>query len=152
MSFSPLINDSSRVLILGSYPSIISLEAEFYYAHPRNAFWRIMEDISGKKLSSTSSKKDMLKAHRIALWDVIASCDRKGSLDSNIRDITYNNIKKLLASHPDISQVICNGTTAYKHAVKNGIKSVCLPSTSPANTMSFEEKLQIWSQYLRQNR
>ena len=156
--FPPIIKPDSRVIILGSMPGVKSLQEYQYYAHPRNAFWPIMDKLF--KIYSDFEYKDRLKLllnNDIALWDVLQSCERQGSLDSSIKkeSIIVNDFEDLLVEHEQIKTIFCNGNAAYstfmKHAMPKlhdflDIEVIALPSTSPANAkMSFEEKLEAWS-------
>jgi double-stranded uracil-DNA glycosylase len=146
-----------RVLILGSFPSPLSLEAGEYYANPRNQFWKIMEGLLG--ISGSLPYKDKISGlmdHNIALWDVIYSCERHGAMDHAIRNVTPNDIPLFLHNHPAVSVVIANGSTAARHLGKfrpewPPLVHVCtLPSTSPANArISFAEKLRAWEVVLQ---
>lgn len=156
-SFSPVIDEKSKVLILGSIPGSRSLQMQEYYAHPQNVFWKIMFTILKEEYPSNYSQKLMiLKKHNIALWDVIDSCERKGSLDSEIKNETNNDVLKLLKKHPNLEVIFCNGQKAYKNVLKiigyqTHIPIEVLPSTSPLHTVSFAQKLEKWqiiNQYL----
>lgn len=137
-SISPVYNQNSKVLILGSFPSVKSREASFYYAHPQNRFWQIISRVCRCDMPDTvDSKKELLLQNGIALWDVIESCEIVGSSDSSIKNVKANNISKIL-NEAEIKHVFTNGKKAdelYKKHVENAvnIKAVCLPSTSPAN-------------------
>ncbi|MDD1712996.1 MAG: DNA-deoxyinosine glycosylase [Methanoregulaceae archaeon] len=142
------------ILILGSYPGPRSLAAREYYAHPHNQFWRIMEALFQiDHLLPYPERVARLSGHRIALWDVIRSCRRKGASDSAIRDVIQNDIRQFLESHPQIRFIGANGNTAGRYLVSGmqegpmfaWVRVVILPSTSPANTRyTFEEKLERW--------
>ena len=143
----------ARVLIVGSMPSVKSLEDAQYYAHPRNAFWPTMFAIFGEELSSDyEKKKALIRDHALALWDVAEACEREGSLDSKMRDITYNDFASLFAACPQIHTVLCNGGTAHSLFMKSGYvgnrRVIRMPSTSPAYTMAYAEKLRIWKETL----
>jgi len=146
-----------HVLILGSFPSPLSLGAGEYYANPRNQFWDIMEIHLGiLKVLPYAEKMACLKERNVCLWDVIFSCERRGAMDRDIRNVTPNNIPLFLHDHPGISLVIANGTTAGKYLKKFGqeypcrIRVLTLPSTSPANARtSFSEKLDAWEVLLQ---
>lgn len=149
-SFSPIIDHASKILILGSIPGVKSLEKQQYYAHPQNAFWKIIFTLFNENFTEDYSQKlRILKKHHIALWDVIDSCERKGSLDSEIRNEEANQIAELLEEHPDIKAIFCNGGKSYKNLQeilgKNfRIPVYLLPSTSPLHTISLERKLDEW--------
>ena len=152
-SFSPSAGPGARVLILGSMPGEESQRKQQYYAHPRNAFWQIMGELFGFSAALPYGEKLMrLKDHKVALWDTLASCERAGSLDSNIRTPEPNDIAGLLAEYSSITHIFCNGTAAFQflkryHApLFPGTQTILrLPSTSPAAARySFEEKLEMW--------
>lgn len=142
----PVFSKSSRVLILGTMPSPKSREAAFFYAHPRNRFWPVMErlfDLEDNSLLDTESRKRFLLEHDIALWDVLASCRIDGASDASIRDARPNDLAKIIDVAP-IGRVFCTGATAARLYRKlcepqTTIPCVQLPSTSPANArMSLE--------------
>jgi len=154
-SFKPLSRPSATVLILGSMPGAASLKAQQYYAHPRNHFWRIMACVAGFEASAPyDARVDALTRYGIAVWDVLQSCVRPGSLDSSILAGTRvpNDFSSFFSDHPDIQLVCFNGAeaqTSYnKHVLPGltlqGIRYVRLPSTSPAHAVSFEKKLAAW--------
>lgn len=144
--FGALYAPDSRVLILGSFPSVKSREENFFYGHPQNRFWKVMSMVFGEKLPETiPEKKAFLLRNKIALWDVIESCDITGSSDSSIKNVTVNDFSKILSSS-QIEKIFVNGKTAErlynKYALSNtGMPCVCLPSTSPANAAWSVEKL-----------
>lgn len=147
----PLYSASSRVLILGSFPSVKSREQAFFYGHPQNRFWRVAAEMLGCGIPRTvDEKKRLILGNRLALWDVIAECDITGSSDSSIREVVPNDISGLLEKS-GIKTIFVNGKTAEKFYLrytepKTGIKAVCLPSTSPANAAwSFERLCEAWS-------
>ncbi len=150
LPFEP--GSSPRLLILGSFPSPLSLEAREYYANPRNQFWKIMEGLLGISRGLPYKEKLAgLKDHNIALWDVIFSCERHGAMDHAIRNVTPNDIPLFLHNHPTVSVVVANGSTAGKYLGKfrsewpSQVRVHTLPSTSPANArISFAEKLRAW--------
>ena len=150
-SFEPVADGNSRILILGTMPSVKSLEADFYYAHPRNAFWPMMAEIFGCPLSdSAGEKKKLLLSNGIALWDAARSCMREGSLDSAMKDVRLNDFASFFGTYPSIRKVLLNGGTAWNlyHRLPGEIVAarpcVKMPSTSPAYTMKYEKKLEIW--------
>lgn len=148
-SFGPVYAPRARVLIVGSMPSVKSLEDAQYYAHPRNAFWPILFEVFGEEATRDyEAKKELIRSHGLALWDVARVCEREGSLDSNMRDIQFNDFAALYAACPDIHTVLCNGGTAHALFLKSGFaggrKVLRLPSTSPAYTMPYEKKLAAW--------
>ena len=137
-SFEPVYDKASEILILGTLPSVKSRENNFYYGHKQNRFWKVLATLLKEPVPDTiEEKKAMLLAHRIALWDVIQSCDIKGSSDSSIRNVVPNDIRPILKT-ADIRQIYVNGGTAeklYKKYIfpETGRAAVRLPSTSPAN-------------------
>jgi hypoxanthine-DNA glycosylase len=136
--FPPLYNKNSRILILGSFPSVKSREQMFFYGHPQNRFWKVLSGIFNSERPETiEEKREFLLSHKIALWDVIASCRIEGSADSSIRDAVPNDLSGIL-DNADIKKIFVNGRAAekyYNKYTKPIVKSeaVCLPSTSPAN-------------------
>lgn len=135
--FPPVYDRNSRILILGSFPSVKSREEGFYYGHPRNRFWPLMERLYSCPLSNIEEKKEFLHSHGIALWDSIGSCCIKGSADSSIENALPNDISKLIAK-TKIERIIANGGKAYDiylHYIYplTGLEAIRLPSTSPAN-------------------
>ena len=149
-TFGPVWNADSRILILGSIPSVKSREQGFYYCHPRNRFWKVLAAVTGEEEPQTvPQKKEFLLRWGIALWDVIASCEIEGSSDSSIRDVTPNDITGLLEKS-GIRKVYVNGSKAgqlYRRYIEanGGPGAVCLPSTSPANAAwSLERLIQAW--------
>ena len=148
----PISTKDTHTLILGSMPSKKSLQRQQYYAHPQNTFWKIMTHILGQA-SNYQEQTRLLKKHRIALWDIIRTCERVGSLDAAIKNPRYNPIKAFLKRHPKIKRILLNGGTAqncYTRYAKHKIRlpHTRLPSTSPANTMKFELKLKAWREAL----
>ena len=148
--FPPVYNGESRVLILGSFPSVKSREQSFYYGHPQNRFWKLLARICSEDIPTTiDEKKALCLNHGIALWDVIASCEIEGSSDSTIKNAEVNDLSVIL-DRCDISQIFVNGAAAYKLFVKYqqneiGRAAVKLPSTSPANAAwSFERLYAEW--------
>ena len=154
-AFPPVAPPGARVLILGSMPSVESLNQGFYYAHPRNAFWRILADVYGEPLPGGIPERiDLLNRHGIALWDVLQSCERQGSLDSAIRQPAPNDFVGLFRRCPDVRRILLNGGTAHRLFMKwgkpftEGRELLRLPSTSPAYTLPYERKLALWRQAL----
>ncbi len=146
----PLCDADSRVLILGSFPSVASRKERFFYAHPQNRFWRVISAVLGCPVPVTvQEKSDMLRAHRLALWDVIESCDIEGSSDASIRNVIPNDLGRILGSAP-VKTVFTNGGTAhrlYKQYClpQTQLQDICLPSTSPANArFSLPMLVQSW--------
>ena len=149
-SFPPIVDEQSQILILGSVPGVKSLEMQQYYAHPQNQFWKLMFHLFDKPFSLDYQERiELLKENKIALWDVIESCERKGSLDTEIKNEIDNNIPQLIENYPNIKIIFCNGQKSYKNLIKIlgknfKIPIVVLPSTSPLHTVKFEEKLESW--------
>lgn len=149
-SFPPIADEYSKILILGSMPGAKSLQMQQYYAFPQNQFWRIMFYLFDSEFSEDyETRINLLKRNKVALWDVIESCERKGSLDTEIKDEVDNDIPQLIANHPNIKTIFCNGQKSYKNLLKIlgknfKIPIVVLPSTSPLHTVKFEEKLESW--------
>ncbi len=155
--FDPVWRADARMLILGSMPSVESLRQSFYYAHPRNAFWRMMAEILNESQPlSIDDKKAMLLRHRIALWDTVGSCERAGSLDSAIRDPQPNDFETLFRSCPEIKHIFFNGATAHQLYLKlvareDGRRIYHrMPSTSPAYTLKYEIKKARWQAALKE--
>lgn len=143
-----------RLLIMGSFPGQASLAAQQYYAHPRNQFWRLLSGVLNDDLTSLSypARLARLAQHGIGLWDVIITCERKGSLDSAIRAAQTADFSGLRAGFPELRTIAFNGKTAGRFAPQfetAGLCSVILPSSSPALAqLSFEEKLVRWQALL----
>jgi TDG/mug DNA glycosylase family protein len=159
LSFSPIVDPDARVLILGSMPGKASLRALQYYAHPRNAFWQVMGALLGAGPDITyEARTQKLKAAGIAVWDVLASCVREGSLDSDIDPDTLlvNDFESFYRAHPKITDVFFNGAIAEKFYRKHiqaqhpALNYQRLPSTSPAHAgMPYAQKLQAWEAVTR---
>lgn len=151
--FDPIINKHTRVLFLGSFPSIASFEQSFYYAHPRNAFWPILEEIFNVTLPSNEAKKRFCLEKGIGLWDVIGSCQRSNSSDTNLRNCLPNDFEALLMEYPNIRAIGFTGKKSYdlfeKYFKNLQIDKVLLPSTSPAHAaMKRNEKKAIYEAFL----
>lgn len=149
-SFPPIANKKSKLLILGTMPGKDSLKYNQYYAHPRNAFWKLMFDILETPFSSNYKlKQKLLLDNNIALWDVLATCYREGSLDSAILEEEAHDIRGFLDTHPKVSHLAFNGKSSYNFFKKYGkgieLPYLLLPSTSPAYVISYERKLKDWS-------
>ncbi len=155
--FPPISRPDARTLILGSMPSRESLAQKRYYAHPRNSFWPIVGGVYGLTDTDYQKRADQLTGKGVAVWDVLKTCFRSGSLDSQIddRNIVTNDFQRFFANHPDISRIFFNGAKAeslyLKHvlpgleAAAAAIKRQRLPSTSPAHaSMSLEQKKEAW--------
>ena len=149
-SYPPIADASARILVLGTMPSVESLRQGFYYAHPRNAFWRIMAESFGEELPvSMEDKKSLLLRNGIALWDTLRSCEREGSLDSAIQRPEPNDIPALLAECPYIRKICFNGAASETLFMRHigpveGVEMIRLPSTSPAYTLAYAKKLAVW--------
>jgi hypoxanthine-DNA glycosylase len=151
-SFAPLADAHSRVLVLGTMPGPEALRRQQYYGFRGNHFWRIMVDLlaPGSELAY-AEKLDLMRSNRIALWDVLESCERIGAADSAIRNARPNDIPGLLARHPGIHTIFCNGTTSARLfgrfvAASISLPMIGLPSTSPAHaTMPYARKREIWT-------
>lgn len=145
-TFEPIFDKNSEILVLGSFPSVKSRENNFYYAHPQNRFWRVVASVYSCPVPKTvEEKKNMLLSNKIAVWDVIKSCEITGSADSTIKSVIPNDLSEIL-SVADIKKIYANGKTAqslYNKYIKNctGFDIISLPSTSPANAAYSLEKL-----------
>jgi len=151
-AFAPIVDDRTRVLILGSLPGDASLKAAQYYAHPRNAFWPLIGELLGEALPPLSyeDRLDRLKARGVGLWDVIASAERSGSLDAAIRSPEAADLQGLVARLPLLSAVAFNGGLAAKLgrrilADMESITLIDLPSSSPAHAISLSAKAESWA-------
>jgi hypoxanthine-DNA glycosylase len=150
----PVFDARSRVLVLGSFPSVKSREIEFFYGHPQNRFWRVLSMVYDCPFpQSVAQKKTLLLEQGIALWDVIASCEIIGSSDSSIRDVVPNDMRIILQAAP-IERILLNGKTAQRYyekylAASIPLPALCLPSTSPANAAWSQERLaSVWREAL----
>ncbi len=146
----PLFSKDSKTLILGSFPSVKSREAAFFYGHPQNRFWTVVAEIYGyEKPQTVEDKKKLILENKLALWDVIQSCEIEGSADSTISNVTANDLSVII-SNSKVDRIFVNGKTAEKYYnkytyPKTGIKAICLPSTSPANAAwSIERLVEAW--------
>ena len=146
----PVYDAHSRVLILGSFPSVKSRENRFFYGHPQNRFWKVLAGVYECAVPLTiEEKKAMLLAYGIALWDVIASCEIEGSADSTIKHVVPNDVGQILEA-ADIGHIFVNGKTAEKYYNRYlrhrlGRDAICLPSTSPANAAwNLERLIEQW--------
>jgi hypoxanthine-DNA glycosylase len=155
---APLVSPATRVLILGSFPGVRSLQAQQYYGHPQNQFWRILQAIWPASLgeicaASYEKRSGLLLAQGLGVWDVYASCEREGSLDSAIRNAVVNDIAALRL--PQLAAIAHNGGESYKHAKHTaslGVPVYKLPSTSPANaSWTFERKLAAWREVMERH-
>lgn len=148
---APVYNRESRILILGSFPSVKSRENHFFYGHPQNRFWKVLALIFEAEVPQTiPEKKAFLLCHKVAVWDVIASCEIEGSSDSSIRNVVTNDLRDILDT-AEIKQIYVNGKKAeqlYRKYIepKTGRTAICLPSTSPANAAwSVKRLVEAWS-------
>ena len=147
---APVIALDTRVIVLGSFPGAASLAAGKYYAHPRNQFWPLVSAVLGEDLAALPYEARLVRllAHRFGLWDVLAGCEREGSLDSSIRKPAANDFERLRTLCPQLETVGFNGQASGKFApqfAQAGYRTVVLPSSSPAHmAMSFEQKLAVW--------
>ena len=150
----PLYNKDSKILILGSFPSIKTREYGFFYGHPQNRFWPVLENLFKEHLSTDiEERRSFLLKHNIAVFDSIYQCDIIGSSDASIQNVTPSDLSDVFKT-ADIKQVFCNGATSYKyykkyHAKNTGIKGIKLPSTSPANArFRIDDLLAEWKEIL----
>tara|TARA_R110000868_G_scaffold111687_3_gene301358 strand:+ start:348 stop:824 length:477 start_codon:yes stop_codon:yes gene_type:complete len=155
-SFPPIVNKNTTIVILGTIPGIASLDKNEYYGNPRNHFWSIIftffqqEDIAER----FSDKITFLQSKNIGLWDVLQNCERKGSLDINIKNQIVNDFETLFKKYKYIDTLIFNGKESHRYFYKKyrqikGMTYYVMPSTSPANTMTFKKKLELWSTSLQ---
>lgn len=150
--FEPVFDENSKVLILGTFPSVKSRENQFYYGHPQNRFWKVIAGLTENEVPQTiEEKKKLLLEHGIAIWDVIESCDIIGSSDSSIKNVVPADIERVVANSK-IQNIYANGGTAKKlyekySQKKTGREIIGLPSTSPANAAySLERLLECWQE------
>lgn len=155
----PLVSGQTRLLILGSFPGAASLKAQQYYGHPQNHFWRILQAIFGDcaipvGMNSYQICSEWLLEKQLGLWDVYASCEREGSLDSNIRHAVLNDFAWLKSHCPNLQAIAHNGGESFRHSRHTkalGLPVYRLPSTSPANaSWRFERKLAAWREVFEQ--
>lgn len=154
--FEPVFDARSRVLVLGSFPSVLSRENRFYYGNPRNRFWRVMADVLGEAepaADDIAAKRALLLRHGVALWDVVESCEVRGSSDASIRSVIPSDVARITDVAP-IRAVLCNGGTAarlYRRWLEpvTGLPAQTLPSTSPANAAwSLPRLTERWREVL----
>lgn len=156
-SFPPVVDERSRVLVLGSMPGTASLKIQQYYGNPRNYLWAILYGLFEDRQPDADYEDRIAFAlsHRIALWDTIAQCEREGSLDSDIRDVVPNDIPGLLRQYPQVKTIACNGAKSHAELLKHfgqtaeiaERKVLKLPSTSPIPTPKYrglDERLEAW--------
>lgn len=151
--FDPIIAKQPRVMILGSMPSVTSLDKQEYYGYKHNRFWKILHAYFAMPIDTYEQKKEIILSHHMILWDVIGECEREGSLDTAIRNEKVNPIDALLDAYPEIAIIICNGRKSYelyqKHFAHLNKQVIYLPSTSNANrTIKEEELFKKWMQVL----
>lgn len=154
---APVVDARTRLVVLGSFPAAASLAAQQYYGHPRNAFWPLVGAIIGVDLRALAyaGRLEALRAHGIGLWDVIARAERQGSLDAAIRNETHNPLVELAATLPRLATIAFNGGTAARlgrrelKVVADRYELVDLPSSSPAHTLAFDDKLRAWGRLSR---
>ncbi|HJR82456.1 MAG TPA: DNA-deoxyinosine glycosylase [Sphingomicrobium sp.] len=148
----PIARPDARLFILGSLPGEASLAAQRYYAHPQNQFWRLVGSVIGEDLHSLTYDRrlERLANHRIGLWDVIGSAERRGSLDQSIRNANHNRVERLLHDYPELEAIAFNGgksASIGRRLIGNpdGVELIDLPSSSPAHTRPFAEKAATWA-------
>jgi len=151
--FEPIVFKDSRILILGSFPSIDSFDKAFYYAHPRNQFWKILSAVTSYPINNQEQKIWLLKESQIALWDMVASCSRENSLDSSLEDIEVNDIASFLENNSNITKIAFTGRLAEQlfkiHFDYLEIETLYLPSPSSAYAkMSLKNKIIIYKEKL----
>ena len=149
---APVGSADARLLILGSLPGEASLRAQRYYAHPRNQFWRLLGSAIGEDLAGIPYEERLIRlaARRIALWDVVGEASRAGSLDGSIRGATPNQLRDYAGKHPNLRAIAFNGKTSARIGRAslgelNGVELIDLPSSSPAYTLSFDQKAKRWA-------
>lgn len=151
-SFEPVIDENVRLLILGSLPGELSLAQSQYYANPQNRFWTLISEVIGERLDALQypDRLQTLLRHGIGLWDVVAEAHREGSLDSKIRDHAHNDLVGLINKLPQLTAIAFNGGTAVRLGLKalkdnaNRYQIIKLPSSSPAYTLAYADKLRAW--------
>jgi len=151
--FKPIVFKESETLILGSFPSIDSFDKSFYYAHPRNQFWKLLSAITAYPINNRDQKLWLLKESKLGLWDMVAHCSRDNSLDTSLENIELNDLASFLEMHPNIKKIAFTGRLAEKLYKMNfdylEVETVYLPSPSAAYAkMSFEQKLVIYKEKL----
>ena len=149
--FAPVYNAESKVLILGTFPSVKSRENQFFYGHPQNRFWKVTAALTEEPVPQTiEEKKKLLLEHHIAIWDVVSQCDIEGSSDSSIRNVVPADLSEIL-QNSKVKVIFANGSTAARlydsyQKKQTGMEIITLPSTSPANAAcSLQDLLQAWS-------
>ncbi len=147
--FPPLYDCNSKILILGSFPSVKSREASFYYGNKQNRFWKTLSEYYGMSADTVEDKKRLCLSNAIALWDIVDCCRIVGSMDADIRDYTLVDLTRVL-SRVTIVKILCNGAKAYqftKSCYKGDLPVIKMPSTSPAN-VSFNKRIWFDNLYL----
>ncbi|MBQ8136637.1 MAG: DNA-deoxyinosine glycosylase [Clostridia bacterium] len=149
--FAPLFDENSRVLILGSFPSVKSRDQRFYYGHPQNRFWKVLAALYHRDVpESIPEKRALILENSLALWDSIAACEITGSSDASIRNAKPNDLQVILG-HAPIRLIVCNGKASFQCyetwiRPRTGREALCLPSTSPANAQwSLARLTEAWS-------
>lgn len=156
LGLTPVVNAETRLMVLGSFPGVASLNAQQYYGHSQNQFWKILGTVWGLPLPQMpyAERLTAMLAHGVGLWDVYGACEREGSLDSAIRQGELNDFARLQAQCPQLQAIAHNGGESFKHArhtERLGLPVYKLPSTSPANaSWSFERKLAAWKEVLEE--
>lgn len=146
--FPPLFDKNSRVLILGSFPSVKSRQQQFYYGNKQNRFWRVLQKAFGGSVETIDDKKKLCLENGIALWDAVVSCEIEGSMDADIKNYLLADLSQVL-NFSSVSKILCNGAKAYElttSVYRGNLPVVKLPSTSPANVRFDEE---VWLQQLK---
>jgi len=151
--FEAIVFKNSKILILGSFPSLESFNKAFYYAHPRNQFWKLLSAVTALPINNKEQKIWLLKESKIALWDMVKACTREGSLDSSLEEIEVNDLAAFLEEHPSIEKVAFTGRLSERlfkmHFDHLEIETLYLPSPSSAYAkMRFEEKLKHYKNSL----
>lgn len=158
--FPPIEDEMIRLLVLGSFPSVKSLEDSFYYAHPQNQFWRILSVCWNETIpASIDDKKKWALSHRLGIWDVFASCEREGSLDQALTRGMVNDLEPFIASHRSLERVLLNGSlaaSAFRKAsrawtISGSLEIIALPSSSPVPSKNYrriEDKIPLWKDAL----
>jgi hypoxanthine-DNA glycosylase len=152
-AFPPIVFKDSKTLILGSFPSLESFEKSFYYAHPRNQFWKLLSAVTGFPINNRDQKICLLKEAKFALWDMVKTCTRENSLDASLEEIEVNDLASFLEEHPTIEKIAFTGRLAERlfkmHFAHLEVETVYLPSPSAAYAkMSFEMKLEKYRELL----
>lgn len=145
--FAPLFDADSKILVLGSFPSVVSRQTDFYYGNKRNRFWNVMQEVFGGQTNTVEQKKQLCLDNGIALWDIVVACNVRGSLDVNIKNPVFADLSVVL-DNASITKILCNGQTAYKFTCKvyrGNLPVLLMPSTSPAN-VRFDKS--VWTNEL----